>query len=111
MSLLIALSYRRKFTLFKHSVCSIKPVNAVLRNCEISWTFFGGIPRYVVLDNFPAAIVGADPLNPRLTRGFLEYAQQPDGKDKGRVRQFTASHDAETGVFSTCANRLRLEYD
>jgi hypothetical protein len=28
-----------------------------------------------VLDNFPAAVVGTDPLNPQLTRGFLEYAQ------------------------------------
>lgn len=28
-----------------------------------------------MLDNFPAAVAGADPLHPRLTRGFLEYAQ------------------------------------
>ena len=37
--------------------------------------FFGGIPRYLVIDDFPAAVAGADSLNPRLTRGFLEYAQ------------------------------------
>ena len=28
-----------------------------------------------MIDNFPAAVAGADPLNPRLTRGFLEYTQ------------------------------------
>lgn len=47
----------------------------VIEGLEATWAFFGGIPQYVVLDNFPAAIVGADPLNPRLSRGFLEYAQ------------------------------------
>jgi hypothetical protein len=47
----------------------------VIEGLEATWAFFGGIPRYLVLDNFPAAIVGTDPLNPRLTRGFLEYAQ------------------------------------
>ena len=33
------------------------------------------MPRYLVIDNFPAAVAGADPLHPRLTRGFLEYSQ------------------------------------
>jgi transposase len=47
----------------------------VTRGLEATWAFFNGIPRYLVLDNFPAAVVGTDPLNPRLTRGFLEYAQ------------------------------------
>ena len=47
----------------------------VIEGLESTWAFFGGIPRYLVLDNFPAAVVGTDPLNPRLTRGFLEYAQ------------------------------------
>ncbi len=48
----------------------------VIEGLEATWAFLGGIPRYLVLDNFPAAVVGADPLNPRLTRGFLEYAQR-----------------------------------
>ena len=47
----------------------------VIEGLEAAWAFFSGIPRYVILDNFPAAIVGADPLNPRLTRGFLEYVK------------------------------------
>jgi hypothetical protein len=47
----------------------------VIEGLESTWAFFGGIPRYLVLDNFPAAVVGADPLNPRLSRGFLEYVQ------------------------------------
>jgi transposase len=47
----------------------------VIEGLEATWTFFSGIPRYVILDNFPVAIAGADPLNPRLTRGFLEYVK------------------------------------
>ena len=41
----------------------------------------------MVIDNFPAAVVGTDPLHPVLTRGFLEYAQHrgfiPDPARKG----------------------------
>jgi transposase len=42
---------------------------------ETAWAFFGGVPRRLVLDNFPAAVAGTDPLAPRPTRGFLEYSQ------------------------------------
>ena len=31
-----------------------------------------------MLDNFPAVVIGTDSLNPRLSRGFLEYAQSCD---------------------------------
>jgi transposase len=42
---------------------------------EAAWRFFGGVPKRLILDNFAAAVAGADPLDPRLTRGFLEYSQ------------------------------------
>jgi hypothetical protein len=32
--------------------------------------------QHLVLDNFPAAVTGADALNLRLSRGFLEYSQR-----------------------------------
>jgi len=47
----------------------------VIAGLEAAWRFFGGIPRRLVLDNFPAGVAGADALNPVLTRGFLEYSQ------------------------------------
>ena len=50
----------------------------VIVGLEAAWAFFGGMPKYLVIDNFPAAVVGTDPLNPILTRGFLEYAQHRD---------------------------------
>jgi hypothetical protein len=48
----------------------------VIQGLESTWAFLGGIPKYLVLDNFPAAVTGADALNPRLSRGFLEYSQR-----------------------------------
>ncbi len=47
----------------------------VIAGLEAAWAFFGGMPKYLVIDNFPAAVVGTDPLHPILTKGFLEYAQ------------------------------------
>lgn len=29
----------------------------VVEGLEAAWAFFGGIPRYLVLDNFPAAVL------------------------------------------------------
>ena len=59
----------------------------VIAGLEAAWAFFGGMPKYLVIDNFPAAVVGTDPLHPILTGGFLEYAQHrgfiPDPARKG----------------------------
>lgn len=55
---------------------------------EAAWCFFGGIPKRLILDNFPAAIAGPDALEPRLTRGFLEYCQRRGFfADPARVRK------------------------
>ena len=59
----------------------------VIAGLEAAWVFFDGMPKYLVIDNFPAAVVGADSLNPILTQGFLEYAQHrgfiPDPARRG----------------------------
>jgi len=60
----------------------------VIEGLEAAWGFFGGMPRYLVLDNFPAAVAGPDALNPRLTRGFIEYSQHRGFiADPARVRR------------------------
>lgn len=46
----------------------------VIEGLERAWEFFGGIPRKLVIDNFPASVAGPDRYNPRLTVGFCEYA-------------------------------------
>ena len=71
-ALIIVLSYSRH--------CFVWPMQSqkledVIAGLEAAWAFFGGVPRYLVIDNFPAAVAGTDPLHPRLTRGFLEYSQ------------------------------------
>jgi len=71
----------------------------VIEGLEACWAFWGGIPRYLVIDNFPAAVAGADPLNPRLTRGFLEYAQYRGFfVDPARVRHPQDKPKVENGV-------------
>jgi hypothetical protein len=50
-------------------------VEATIEGFEQAWRGFGGTPQRLVLDNFPAAIAGPDPLAPRPTRAFLEYSQ------------------------------------
>jgi transposase InsO family protein len=55
---------------------------------EAAWRFFGGVPQRLILDNFPAAIASPDGLEPRPTRGFLEYSQERGFlADPARVRK------------------------
>lgn len=55
---------------------------------EAAWAFFGGVPRRLIIDNFPAAMAGPDALEPRPTRGFLEYSQERGFfLDPARVRK------------------------
>ena len=71
----------------------------VIAGLESAWAFFGGMPRYLVTDNFPAAVVDPDPLHPRLTRGFLEYAQHRGFiTDPARVRHPKDKPKVERGV-------------
>ena len=71
----------------------------VIAGLESAWRFFAGMPRRLVLDNFPAAIAGADPFNPVLTRGFLEYSQARGFLvDPARVRKPTDKPHTERNV-------------
>ena len=47
----------------------------MIAGLESAWACFGGIPRYLVIDNGPQAVATADPLHAVFTRGFLEYFQ------------------------------------
>ena len=71
----------------------------VIEILEAAWEFFGGIPRYLVIDNFPAAVAGADAFHPRLTSGFLEYSQYRGFiTDLTRVRHPRDNPHVERGV-------------
>ena len=71
----------------------------VIAGLEAAWEFFGGIPKYRVIDNFPAAVAGADSLHPHLTRGSLEYSQHRGFiTDPARVRHPRDKPKVERGV-------------
>jgi len=65
--------------------------------CEAAWAFYGGIFKALIPDNTKAIVQVADPLAPRLTAAFLEYAQARgfvvdttrvrSPKDKARVER------------------------
>ena len=59
----------------------------VIAGLETAWAFLRRMPQYLVIDNFPAAVVGTDPLHPILTRGFLEYSQHRGFISRRRSRQ------------------------
>jgi hypothetical protein len=43
--------------------------------CEAAWAFFDGVFTVLIPDNTKAIIIDPDPLAPRITPAFLEYAQ------------------------------------
>ena len=71
----------------------------VIAGLESAWAFFGGIPKYLVIDNCPPAVTTADPLHPVFTRGFLEYSQRRGFiVDSARVRHPKDKPKVERGV-------------
>jgi transposase len=48
---------------------------ALCEGLDAAWRFFDGVPLRIVPDNMSAAVVHADPKDPGLQRGFVEYAQ------------------------------------
>jgi transposase len=60
---------------------------AIIAGCEAAWRFFGGVFRVLIPDNMSPIVVDADPVNPRFTVGWLDYAQHCGfATDAARVR-------------------------
>jgi transposase len=55
--------------------CLTETTASAIEACEAAWAFFGGVFAVVIPDNTKAIVTTADPLQPRLATGFLEYAQ------------------------------------
>ncbi|HEY5840328.1 MAG TPA: IS21 family transposase [Mycobacterium sp.] len=47
---------------------------AVIAGCQAAWEFFGGVFTVLIPDNLKPVIAAADAVNPRFTRGWLDYA-------------------------------------
>lgn len=50
-------------------------LQAVIAGCEQAWPFFGGVFKVVIPGNMSAVVAAADAINPKLTVGWLDYAQ------------------------------------
>lgn len=95
-ALIVVLAYSRH--MFVWPTFSQKLVD-VIEGLEACWAHFDGVSRYLVIDNFPAAVAGPDPMHPRMTRGFLEYAQHRGFiVDPARVRHPKDKPRVERGV-------------
>ena len=95
-ALLVVLTYSRHSFLWP--VYSQK-LEEVIAGLEAAWAFFGGNPKYLVVDNFPAAVASADALHPVFTRGFLEYSQHRGFiVDPARVRHPKDKPRVERGI-------------
>jgi transposase len=62
---------RHMFVWLTHSLT----LEAVIAGCESAWAFFGGVFKILIPDNMKPIVAGADAVNPRLTPGWLDYAQ------------------------------------
>jgi len=60
---------------------------AVIAGCEAAWTFFGGVFKVLIPDNLRPVVADADAVNPRLSQGWLDYAQHTGFvTDPARIR-------------------------
>ena len=55
--------------------CLSETTATAIEACEAAWEFYGGVFRTLIPDNTKTIVQVADPLEPRFTRAFLEYAQ------------------------------------
>jgi transposase len=61
---------------------------AVIAGCEAAWAFFGGVFKVLIPDNLKPVVTAADAVNPRLSPGWLDYAQHAGFvTDTARVRR------------------------
>jgi len=75
---------------------------AVIEGCEAAWRFFGGVFGVLIPDNMEAIVDKADPLEPRINKAFVEYAQARGFViDPARVRRPTDKPRVERVVSFT----------
>jgi transposase len=77
--------------------CFGETTASAIEACEQAWAFYGGVFGVLVPDNTKAIVAKADPLAPKITVAFLEYAQargfvidptrRRSPKDKARVER------------------------
>jgi len=94
--------YRFVYPVFRETT------ETAIEACEAAWAFFQGVFRVLIPDNTKAIVQRADPLEPRLTAAFLEYAQARGFViDPTRVRRARDKARIERAVPSAKPSNLR----
>ena len=107
-------------------------LTAMIAGCETAWGFFNGAFKVLIPDNLKAVVTAADAVNPRLSTGWLDYAQHVGfatdparvrtPQDKPRVERavqyvrgnfwagetFTDLEDAQARVTAWCSERAGM---
>jgi transposase len=108
-------------------------LTAMIAGCERAWGFFNGAFKVLIPDNLKAVVTAADAVNPRLSTGWLDYAQhvgfatdparvRGTPQDKPRVERavqyvranfwagerFTDLEDAQARVTAWCSERAGM---
>ena len=79
--------------------CFAETTATAIAACEAAWAFYGGVFQVLIPDNTKAIVTTPHPLQPRLTVGFLEYAQARGFViDPARVRTPTDKARVERSV-------------
>ncbi|WP_460835645.1 Mu transposase domain-containing protein [Nocardioides hungaricus] len=60
-------------------------LTAVIAGCEAAWGFFGGCFKVLIPDNLKPVVIEADAVNPRLSVGWLDYAQHVGVRHRPRA--------------------------
>ena len=85
--------------MFVHLTYS-QTLTEVIAGCESAWSFFGGVFKVLIPDNLKPVVTDADPVNPRLSTGWLDYSQHAGfATDPARVRS-----PQDKGLVSYCAS-------
>jgi transposase len=85
--------YRFVYPVFQEST------ETAIEACEAAWEFYGGIFDVLIPDNTKAIVQKADPLQPLITLGFLEYVQARGFViDAARVKKATDKARVERTV-------------
>jgi transposase-like protein len=79
--------------------CFAETTATAIDACEAAWAFYGGVFKVLLPDNTKTIITRPDPLQPRVARTFLEYAQARGFVvDPARVRRPTDKARVERSV-------------
>jgi len=79
--------------------CFAETTHSAIEACEAAWAFYGGVFKVLIPDGTKSIVDKSDPLSPKITDAFLEYAQSRGFVvDPARARRPTDKARVERSV-------------